>query len=704
MNIKIVVVLLTLLTSSTIRTINLETLSGLRKHASKLPVDPKRDNLNWDNPAFIYFYNQHFNLPVYKKILIKLGIMEDPRVDIDSFKELLIKVTKDRKSKGYEGTNQTITFDKGPDIVIFGPLYGSFHSLIRGLTHLEKKGIINELEIITDNTYFVFLGNLINRSPYSIDLLHTLLLLIKKNPDKVICLRGEQETNRYWESFDTRRELLFRTGLWFEGVSYTPLGKEINDFFATLPTKLAFEDSNTKEKVVCATDYTNKEIISPNIKIIFGPEKFDYTKKLIGASFIGYLCGAAQWSIFSAPNKIHQDIFSFYYDAFVKLSIGPSISESVLTLYNNDIRTKTAFSHTYFEPIFGYKLPTNRSDIAGKTIISVGSTMALTGITGTYDRETKEGFNLALQSFNIAKNQNLIKPIFLNDSYIPLQALKNVETLYRDYKIDKLIIPAGTPTLQLYIDKVKSGQIAVFFPQTGSPQFRKPDLKNLINFIPSNGQEVKVLIDYLVKNEGITHFAFFYQDDEFGKPLVSVAEQQLKKYGIETWLDLPYQRAQKEFGPLITKLKNEAPSAIGLFSLYLPTRELINQLGPKFLFKRKIFGLSELLDRPFKIFLQELGLHYTTPKSVTNPQSNIAIAQEYRQAIKKTGLSPNTNSFTGYIVGSLFIDAINHLKAPFTKEKILGYFEKLKEYTFKGLTLTFNPEKRDLSQNVWISQ
>ena len=426
---------------------------------------------------------------------------------------------------------------------------------------------------------------------------------------------------------------------------------------------------------------------------------------MTGASFIGYLSGAAQWAIFSAPNKIYQDIFKFYYDAFVELSIGPSITESVLTLYNNNIRTKTKFNRTYFEPIFGYKLPTNKSDMKGKNIIKVGSTMAITGITGTYDRETKEGLNLALQSFNIASNQNLIKPVFLNDNYIPREALKNVEILYNDYNIDKLIIPAGTPTLNLYLDKVTSGQIAVFFPQTGAPQFRKPNIKNLINVIPSNGQEAKILIEYLIKKEGITHFAFFYQDDDFGKPIANIAHQTLKKHGITKWVDLPYLKTQKDFTYLVKQVKEYAPTAIGLFSVYLPTKAFIETIGTEFLFKRKLFGLSEILDRPFQIFIKGLGLSYTSLYSnATNPQTNIQIAQEYRKAIKETGLSPNINSFIGYVVGSLFIDAINHLEPPFTKEKILQYFEDLKDYTFKGLILTFDPKKRDLSQKLWIKE
>ena len=55
-----------------------------------------------------------------------------------------------------------------------------------------------------------------------------------------------------------------------------------------------------------------------------------------------------------------------------------------------------------------------------------------------------------------------------------------------------------------------------------------------------------------------------------------------------------------------------------------------------------------------------------------------------------------------YIATSILIDTLEKIDGPITKEKILEKLESLKNYPFKGLTLTFNPERRDLAHSIWL--
>jgi len=108
-------------------------------------------------------------------------------------------------------------------------------------------------------------------------------------------------------------------------------------------------------------------------------------------------------------------------------------------------------------------------------------------------------------------------------------------------------------------------------------------------------------------------------------------------------------------------------------------------------------------SQAFQKFLQDRGVNFLPTSVVPDPfTSDLEIAREHRERMKARGLSPTTNSLEGYIAAELFVDAVKHLDPPFTKEKMLGYFESLKDYKFKGLSLTFNPQRRDLSQHVWL--
>ena len=78
------------------------------------------------------------------------------------------------------------------------------------------------------------------------------------------------------------------------------------------------------------------------------------------------------------------------------------------------------------------------------------------------------------------------------------------------------------------------------------------------------------------------------------------------------------------------------------------------------------------------------------------------IAKEFRKNMISRGTNISSNTLEGYISGALISDAINKMLPPFTSKKIMTHFESMKNYNFKGLNLTFNPEKRDLSQPIWL--
>jgi len=683
-------------------------LTSLQKYAAHFPESPKSDNKYWKNPRYGSFYKKYYSKSFVEKMMIKMGLQTHYELDLTALTQLLKKVTTCRiKNKLKSPFDKMLTRIPGDRCFIWGDLHGAFHSMVKNLSQLKKMKIIDEnLKIIKKNVTFIFLGDAISRSPYCLELLNTILLLLDNNPQKVFYLRGNQEKNKHWEDFSMAEALLFKNG--FKKINIdipNKISKDFNQFFKTLPDYLEIQENKGNEKIICTHSNLKESFLSNHdIKIILsGEQRFSTIRDTPGLFFLGFNRGISQWSILSCPVQIYQQFFNFHYDAFVELTIGPTISQSVLTLFNNDIRNPTKFNKTYYEAIFGYPLKNKKSDIQEKNIIRIGSTLALEGAGKVFNKELKAGFDLAVSTFNKATSKNLIKPVFLDDAYKPNKALQNVLTLYNKYKINTLIMPTGTPTLEKYLHMATSGKIAILFPITGAMQFRKPSVKNLINFRASYKEEVKSLMNYFIKKQNISHFAFFYPEDSFGKPIANAAHQILQKNGITKWLDLPYTKTQVNFDPIVEKLKANAPDTIGFFANFYQTIRVINKFGSEFLFDRTIFGLSDLNITPFKIFIKDIGTKMLNTHVVPNPKtSNILIAKEFRSLVKKRKIIISDDLFEGYISGSLLIDAINHLKPPFTNEKFIKYFEKLKNYNFKGLRLTFNPEKRDLSQKVHL--
>jgi len=684
----------------------LETLSKLNQYAALYPEFQKNDIKNWHNPKYKCFYKKVFHLSRLQKLLTTLGLKSHVQWNIEAFSTLLDRTTKNLiKTKE---THNIIPFTQGTKFVIWGNLNGAFHSIVRDLSLLKKLQIINEnLKIIKEKSYFVFLGDAISKSPYSLETLNTILLLMHKNKNKVFYIKGEHETDSYWENFDMRRALLFREGKSrLQAYKKSNISNKINTLFENLPTFLQLKKANEKN-IICTHNQNVPKIPKKNTNLLFvgGTKNLeDYLEKSNGLKFLGYVGPAAKWSILSSPTQIHQKFLTFHYDAFVILTAGPSVEKSILALYNQDTRKKEGFKETYFNPIFGYTLPNKkRENFKKKSIVNIGSTMALTGASGPLGNENKSGLESKIISFNNYKNKVLLKPTIFNDGYVPRIALKNVEKLKNMFDIDTIVIPTGTPTLNFYLSLVQSGKTSVLFPATGADKFRNPSIKHIVNFRGTYTQEVQAVLKYLIKTQGIKSFAFFYQNDSYGRPIAEAAQAVLKKNGINKWLDIPHIRTQTNFSTSIKKMRAFSPSVIGCFSSFAPTQLFFSQLGNEYMANRMIFGVSFLYSEAFQHFLKKRGIPFILSSVVPDPsKSSLPIAREYLKTCKKQKLVPNLNSFEGYIAGSLLVEAITHLKSPLTSKKIIGYFENLKNYNLKGLTLTFNPKKRDLSQPIWF--
>jgi ABC-type branched-subunit amino acid transport system substrate-binding protein len=647
------------------------TISDLKKYAASYPEIVKSDNNNWIDPEYTSFYKKYFKPNLVTRMINKIfrffGIPISSEWDSGEFKNLLITQTKKRNEKKIKKSFlKNVVFAKGKRVFIWGDLHGAFHSFVRDLSSLKKLGVISEDLVIREkNANFVFIGDVVSRSPFSLETLHVILQLMNKNHDKVIFLKGHHETREYWQGFSMRRALKWRFGVEFDATGKTvPLENEINKFFVTIPGALLIEQKESGEKIYCSYKKIASDILEDKKLrlILHGEERLGVLRRFRGLSFVGYLANATQWSLLSCPTEIYQNFFKFHYDSFIELSIGDSVAESILTLHDRDVNKKEDFGQTHYNPVFGYKLREKKNVLKDKEIVNIGCTLSLSGVTGPLGRETKSGIEAALSRFNKEDGKILLKPIVFDDGYSPRKASMNIKKLLNKYGMDFVLTPTGTPTLSFYLDMVKENKIAVFFPYTGAPQFRKSDINSIVHFRASYEQEVEKSIEFLIKNHGIRSFAFFYQDDPYGAPIAKAAHKVLEKNGIDKWLDLPHHRTQSDFTKIVKKIKEVIPNAIGCFSSHFPTIEFIDQLGAGYFLRRILFGISFLYSEAFGKHVRDLGIKSVISSVVPEGDfDDMEIAKEHKRTMKEFGRFATSNSFEGYIAASLLIDAIKNI-------------------------------------------
>lgn len=139
------------------------------------------------------YSSQNKNLLYFEKDVLKLYNEEYTKnISTQEKEEILLH---------YQGLVYKLDYDDNKKYVIFGDYHGSYHSFYRNLIRLSKKGIVDmEKLTIADNYVLIFLGDVMDRGNFCVEMMATLMTLIINNNNgsdinqwKIFINRGNHE-------------------------------------------------------------------------------------------------------------------------------------------------------------------------------------------------------------------------------------------------------------------------------------------------------------------------------------------------------------------------------------------------------------------------------------------------------------------------------------------------------------------------------
>lgn len=625
----------------------------------------------------------------------------------------------------------------GDHLILFGDLQGAFGSLVRSLDELERQGIIDDTLFIKKPGYFIiFNSNVIGRGVNSFQTLLLVATLLRNNPDTVFWIRGKYEeedllykygVGQYLSSladlcddaevclsriirlistlplavyinYDHGKGLLRFSGY---GRSYEPINeRKMGDFFQE-----PLRDPIAMYTITHTIPSSGSVHIRVLLQSIDGID--DFKRGNEGLALVDYSGGAIVWTPFSAPLLLHQKINNFFNDAFSIIELGSSLPMTSATLYTHDARSSEPFQlRKRYLLVSGEELNSQQTvEKAQKQQILLGTSLDLSRGVAFLGQQVKIGIMLVLDQANQrgGVHDKRVQCIVRDDGYSPQLARENIDALMKDEHIDIFPLTLGSSASMASLDLLKKGSVLFLFPITGAPLLRSPDFPGVINMRASYRDEVYALIPYLIEKLYLKRFAFFYQNDAYGQGPLEAAREILKSYGITQWTELPYIRNVTDFKTTIATLKESQPEALVFFSTPAATQELLRQVGVNVLASMRLCGLSPLVDGTFDKWVQNLGLHCIFSRIVPDPTtSDLSIAKEYRNSFNEAGLMLGDFSFEAFIGTSLLIEVMRSINGPLTMQAVRSAFEAMKQYSFKGLEFSFDPQSRSLARNVWL--
>lgn len=668
-----------------------ENISDIQKCANVLEVHKLAENNDWINPSYEQWYQSNFNT-LTKRFLYSFFYVSPACFDLHKSKQLFTDLLIERQTKNAVWSDFTeITVDSDQNYYLIGGLFGDFHGLLRILNELKQDSIINENLIILGNNNVVFMGNVIDYSPYSFETLLIVASIMKKNPTSCFYIRAQHEHKQTWYSFTFKHQLLAFDYLtpWKKQESWVSL---MSSFFDTLTQGIVFKTADNKDSIIISSQDEALKDNPHSLMLLKTPDDFFSLRSDKINGFEGFEKGIPTWSLFSSTNAILENYFSINQQHFARLTINSNLSATTLTYFKEDLET-----HTFNE----YEKVS-----AGlvQNAITFGSTMDSSKGVSFQGTAIKQGVELSFNRQNLSENlyKKYFQFISLDDQYNPTIARKQALTLMEEYKINQLLCSIGSPTIESYLDLIKNKQLYLFFPITGADFLRNSELEALIHFRVSYKTEVRALLKKIIKEENRKNIALFYQDDAFGTGALDAAKEYIKDFSDINFILLAYSANSTQFDNLIEQLGEKEYDALGFFATAFATQEFIRQLGIEKLVNKKMFGLSDLSELSFQRFLKDQGLSCLVAFVVPPLDSHLPIIQEYRSLIRSDDSDNRPYILEGFIAGEIVVDAIKKIKGDSTPQKIMQQLESYKNYDFKGLRLNFIPENRELNSTVWL--
>jgi len=341
------------------------TLEDMQKYAALYDEYPDKDNGDWANPEYNHFYKS-MKPGFFRSLAQTFHIIEQPLWEPALFKhrlELLMKQFPLNKQETVLGTTGVC------QCMVITDLHGAFHSLIRILTDLEGKKVIdNNLKVLQKNVHIIFDGNVIDGSPYGLETLTVLCMLRERNPSQVWHIQGGYERLQRWHTKSLASEITERLSGVFHNSSH--VRKILDTYFQGLPqawyvvgtsgaariSSVGFNDAiedwlgnffqSLQPEHITVYSYTEHKKTNPQLPIkvvIEGRHSWNtivvaQPLLLIKSLSDGDMKLPMTWQLSSTQTRKYRQLYRFFYDAYAIIDFKEKFDESVLTLRARDVR------------------------------------------------------------------------------------------------------------------------------------------------------------------------------------------------------------------------------------------------------------------------------------------------------------------------------------------------------------------------------
>lgn len=316
--------------------------------------------------------------------------------------------------------------------------------------------------------------------------------------------------------------------------------------------------------------------------------------------------------------------------------------------------------------------------------------------------EMGKGIQAALDEINEAGgiDGRKLAVTTLDDEGSPQKAAENAKALL-GRGATALFCTGPTPSVMGVMQVVNQAKVPFLAPATGLDQ-----LRNVSPFLAymraSYGREMFKIVQQ-AHTMNLNRFAVIYQDNAFGKAMLSAVDAAAKAHPGFAWKPFLLEDKKESIPKVAQEVTAWQPNGLTTVvsgSIGIPFFQVLRtQL------KAQAFAMSILSSKAILDALGDAGKGLAITQVMPNPD-NVAlkIVRSYRAAIQKAGSSDfNYNTLEGYVYTRIAAEALRRAGPNLGTERIMRALYSMQPYDAGGFEVSYSPEDLNGSRFVELT-
>ncbi len=291
-----------------------------------------------------------------------------------------------------------------------------------------------------------------------------------------------------------------------------------------------------------------------------------------------------------------------------------------------------------------------------------------------------------------------------DDGYEPERAIDETLVMIEENEVFSLFGYVGTPTSNAVIPIVKEMEVPLVGLFTGAGTLRSPVTRQIFNVRASYNDEAEAMVEHFVAN-GAKTVSVFYQNDGFGKAVLSGAKKALSKRGMSVHSVGTFERNTMAVKGGLAKMVETNPDAIIMVGTYAPLAEFVKQARAN--------GLNSMMSTVSFVGTNSLvnavgqaGDGVIITQVVPFPyQQDLALVNECRKLVKKhSNVELDYVTLEGCLSAKIMVLALEKAGRDLTRDGLIDALHGMKKVDVDGVMISFAPDNHQALNQVYVSE